>query len=365
MFAANVPPPPGGQPPFTPRIFDADGGAPDDPRQYRLREAFDRYFEPIALADKSAGTRTAYRNLLSLWERFTSDPAIGAITSASLVLLRRALEEAKYAPATIGKQFRHLRAFLRLLGPATDGNPRGMGILATVPWVESPRVGRKLPRTANHDEIDRLYDACRVAVWPQISRGDVPAPAFWRALLVSFTILGPRAWEILHDGSDRRDGWFWHCLNGTYCRSSIGTQLSSITFRQKKTGNELTLPVPPVLIAHLESIRTDRLAIFPVTLAHGSVYGQWRAIKAAAGVGVEGTQELDFHDLRRTCQTEWDWLKLGMGDWILGHAPQDVGGRSYRNFERHAAEACEQLPLPKSFQTIFERIARQHQKHLF
>jgi integrase len=350
-------------PPFAPRLFAPDAGEPDEPQALTLRQAFDRYFAPnLTAPGRSLGTLSAYRNLVGLWEKFTADPRIGSITSALLADFRKRLEADEYAPATVAKLGRHLRALLRRLGPATDGNPQGLGILETVPYLESPRVGRSAPRTASLDEIDRLYDACRVAVWPHIP--DVPAPAFWRALVCAFYNLGPRSWELLHDGSDERAGFLWANYQ-PYVRSATGTPLWSIAFLQRKTGNSLLLPVHPVLTAHLESVRTDRRAMFPVTLAHGSVYNQWRAIKSTAGVGVEGAPDLDFHDLRRTCQSEWDWLRLGLGDWILGHAPQDVGGRHYRNFARHAADACETLPQPKSFQTIFEKIVRERQTRLF
>jgi hypothetical protein len=116
-----------------------------------------------------------------------------------------------------------------------------------------------------------------------------------------------------------------------------------------ETGDEPRLPIHPALLKHLDSIWHPGAAVFPVTKSRGDLYGQWQAIKAAAGIPLDGPETIDFHDLPRTCQTEWDSLLPGLGGLILGYAPNGVGESWHRNFTKKASDLCNSLPQPASF----------------
>jgi integrase len=158
---------------------------------------------------------------------------------------------------------------------------------------------------------------------------------------VALYCLGPRAWDALCATPGQPGGcWQWSGLN-----RAAGT----LRYIPRKTGQELRVPIPPVLAERLETFRHRSSAIFPVTTCRGDVYRQWTRIKAAAGIPASGPETVHFHDLRRTCQTEWDALLPGLGDFILGHAPRGVGETWYRNFSRHARKNAALFPLPATF----------------
>lgn len=347
------------------QVFAPDVDAIDDPPssdQVRLREAFDRHLRSGLDIPKQKGTLSAYQTALAHWERFTTDPTIAdaARDNRAWQSLRRAMEEAGFAAATIRKTGRHLRALFRRLAAPSDGNPAGLSIVPRAPYFDMPKAPRQLPRLATFDELSSLYEMANVATWPELS--DARPADFWRAVLVCFYNLGPRAWELFCEspglGVDRREprpaphwsGWRW-------AFADLDGRQPALEYWIPKVSAWHRVPLSRIVIAHLRRIGADRRAIFPATKAHASVYGQWRCLKAAAlaahGDRLRGIETLDFHNIRKTCQTEWDTLKMGLGDHIVWHTPTDVGGMHYRNFARLARAHCEDLPQPDAFREIF------------
>ncbi|HEY2249642.1 MAG TPA: hypothetical protein VGH74_01230 [Planctomycetaceae bacterium] len=351
---------------FAPRVWSPDSSGPGS---LSLREAYEQYYAPELDAPERDGTRKAFRNMLAHWEARSENPRLEKISADDWKELQRRLRKDGYPKSTVAKVGRHLRALLRRLGPATDRNPEGLGVLSVAPYIKIPKVPRTVPQNVDTQSIDKLYAACDVARWPRIR--DVLPSDFWRGLICAVYNLGPRTREIVHDGRDPTLGWLWrnyrpdNLRSGDLLSDGSGRPVCSIRFFRDKMDDELLLPVNSILQAHLALIRTDRKAIFPVTKNDKSFYDQWRLIKTKAGLYVAGSDFPSFQGLRRTCQSRWDRINPKFGDWILGHKRQDVAGRFYENFSQDVADVCESLPQPEAFQAVFARRPRAGQRYLF
>jgi integrase len=344
LFARQKPPPP----PATVKLFDpTDERPPADPRSLTLRQAFETWFQA---GIKTRGNLGGYLSTLKHWEAMTpaerrSNPPITEIDAERVTDWLALLP---FSPETRAKHARHVRAILRRCGPPSDGNPRGASILPTVPFIEIPSVpSPDDPRAATAPELDALYRACSVAKWPKIP--GVAAPAYWRAAIVCLYNLGPRCWELLaadpRDRSEHAAGWRW---------PNVDFEKRLVSFWRPKNRDTLKLPLGKVVIAHLRSIEGDRHAVFPATLDRGTIYQVWNLIRCIAQAEQDSVADLSPHDMRRTCQTEWDFHHFPLGDYITGRCAQDVQDRSYRAFRAKAAEIVDDLPQPPEFLSIFD-----------
>lgn len=320
--------------------------APDEfsraPDQQTLRQFFESSLLPGLLeAGAKAGTIEAYYWALRHWEGQTADPPLAAIDAdphmVQSFLLR--FQPPQFSIATAHKLWRQLKVIFRRATQESDSNPDGMSIIQRVPRVKLKRQPRRANRFVSHDELDALYDACEVATF---TRTEHPAPLMWRCQLVCFKNLGPRTWDFFCSSPDRPGAncWRWEWINW---------RARTIRFRPDKTGDELRLPMHDVVMSHLQQVYSSRNVVFPATKNKHYVYGQWARIKRAAGFAVDGPESLRFQHLRATCQTEWDMLSMGLGDFFLGHAPSGVGATWYRTMEPVAMKLYKDLPQPKSF----------------
>lgn len=338
---------PGAPPPSVSlRLFEPDTFTAD-PVNLTLREFFETKLLPQLIAErKKPGTIAAYRWALKHWETRTPNPPLSKIDLDLPKTFLLGFAPPEFELATAAKLWRQLKAIFRRAAPESDRNPDGLGLIERIPRVKLKRPPRRSNRLIALEEFDALYDACRVAKWPRIP--GVRAPLLWQTSLVCFSNLGPRAWDFFcdrpHANPLPQHCWRWDWINW---------RTNTLQFVPDKTGDELRLPLHPIVVAHLQAIRTDRTFIFPATRNRHYVYDQWTAIKIAAGFDVEGPEDLDFQEIRANCQTEWDTLHFGLGDYILGHAPEGVGATWYRNFAKLAAEACQRFPQPPSFSRIF------------
>lgn len=335
---------------FAPRLFDPDLAPepPDDPQHWTMRRAF----EKLLAADykpSQRGTIEGFSRTLALWEELTENPSLPAISTDILKAFCAALE-GRFSISTVAKHCRYVRQILRRC--VEEGH------LPRIPRFKSPKVGRPKPHPLSRDQVDRLYLAAAIAVWPELP--EVAAPDWWRALLAGLYNLGPRIQEILCDGADPRMGWLWENYK-PYMRLADGTQLWSISFRSSKTGNHLLLPVAPLLQVHLERIRTDRRAMFPITRDHGTFYDKLDLLKVRAEVPLG--PKTGPHAIRGTCQTEWDLVNPLFGNFVLDHAEASVAAH-YRLVATQVAEASPRLPQPPSFISIHDRPPRERQAHL-
>lgn len=296
-----------------------------------VREAFFRFVVP-ELSENKRGTRAAYEQSVRDWERHVPEnPPIGEVTNALLAKLRASLLAQGYSPATINRIWRGLRRIFRRVGPQVYGNPMGEGLLERVPHMRPvPQVYRR-PRVVSFGELDALYAACPAAPVPSLLQFRREERTWlWRALLVVAYNLGPRFADLF-----------------ALTPENVDWRGARLRYKAQKTGFELDLPLNRTVRRHLA-------AIAPASARHGRLFGMagrkqiylgFAALRHVAGIDMD----VSFHDLRRTCQSEFDAVLPGLGDWFLGHMPRDVGGRYYRNLDKPAKEAAEKLPQPPSF----------------
>lgn len=340
--ASTSPPPlpPG----YSPRLWTPnDGQRP--PTDLTLREAFERYILPdLRENQRKRNTIREYLNALRHWEAHTTDPAIAYVDKDVAKNFVRSIT-GPLAAETVGKVWRHLRPIFRRYAPAANGNPDGMGLIETVPRPKMPKVKRANNRAATIEEAAAFYAACDVATWPHCD--NISPAIFWRAGIVFLWELGPRCFDLfcMDPANEATGGWRFKNVNWI---------ARSIRFRLEKTSDadqpdEIAVPCSSAVMAHLTAIRSTRAAVLPVTKCRGDFYESWHKIRIAAGIE---DKEFTPQCVRRACQTEFDWLHMGLGDYIVGHIPSGVGPQYYRNFGKKARETIEQLPRPPAFTSL-------------
>ena len=137
------------------------------------------------------------------------------------------------------------------------------------------KVQRSFPRIFSHDELSRLYDACETCTYPM---GIIPAPDWWRSLLVLAYNIGARTSDLLSMETDAVD---WN--------------KGSVRFLQNKVQAWHFVPLTEPARLHLERIWSPRSLIFPggPEFIHSKkFYRNWRELLRIAGFEehVEGTQ---------------------------------------------------------------------------
>lgn len=312
------------------------------PLDLTLYDAWWTYHQPDLKQDTAASTIQEYEATLRQWEDVTGNPRLREINNQTLDRFKAALAERGLRPATVNKRLRHLKAIFRRLGPQETRNPAGLGFLPRVPYTKLLREPAKLPRVATMEQLAAIYGACSVATWPDPEKTGLPPRLFWEAITVLAFNLGLSKGDLFglkHDAVDFGQGL--------------------ITLVRQKTGKILRLPINDAVQTVLERVwrpeRCDRL--FYVTGSNRQLYGQWHAIQRAAGVP---EPFFGFHDLRRTCATEFERLCPGAGTFILGHSTPAVTWRHYRNPSAATREAAEQLPriavdAPQSLPEVVSR----------
>lgn len=318
----------------------------------KLREAFDRYHRSH---EHKATTLKDYYSALSHWERVTDDPDVECVTN----LTCRDFKEGMFAslapksglpmkPATIAKYCRELQSIFCKLGPCTMKNKQGLDIIPTIPCFPPIKVTDPLVVTADDDEIAAILKACEVAVWPKTvidhksSRIIAFTPSeWWLNLTMYLCTFGSRRNEFLALKSADVD-----CVK------------KQLTLDPEKNGAQNYKPIPHDLIPYfLGFLQPQREFFFAAPRAGKSLYKQWHLIQEAAGIHVrrpEGSRRttyFGFHELRKTCGTNWAAVCPAAGKHMLGHRSQQVFDRFYTNNSKVARRVMENFSSPAALLT--------------
>ena len=157
-----------------------------------LSQFYEAYVRPICLEPRAtaAGTFKEYKNALKLWKFYTDDPPvnqIGASTCAKFLgMLSQRLNRRgeKISPNTCRKICIHLQFLFDRLGPRTQKNRMGAGLLPDVPYLDKPRLRRKPPTDSfTLEDISAWLSAAENATVPQID-GITPGSLVARVNLV-------------------------------------------------------------------------------------------------------------------------------------------------------------------------------------
>lgn len=287
-----------------------------------LRENYEKHYDTSELKPT---TVSQFRFQLTRWEKFSGNPAVVKIDNELLHAYRQACIEAGYAAASINKGWTMLRAILRRIEPNQTGNPRGLGIVCQFFWMKPVKGVRRLPRRVTQDDLSLFYIAADVAQFPRCAA--CPPAEYWRALIVVAYFTGMRRADLFSLESEQVD------LNNAELR-----------FTAKKTGKDMTLPLHPCVVHHLQRIWTDG-KLFARMRTNGDGYClRWQQITRKAGV-----EHFTLHDVRRTAASEVERVKPGMGSVLLQHRPLDVTGASYLNQLEELKEAVNAMRVPLAF----------------
>lgn len=123
----------------------------------------------------------------------------------------------------------------------------------------------------------------------------------------------------------------------------INRQEGSLYVCTQKTGIHADLPLPDVVLAHLDRLEQRGDRIFRTTTRE--IHRYVRKLKKYAKL----SDFKGFHDIRRTACSEADRVRPGMGKVLMLHAPTNVTERSYLNALPELREVVEKMEVPDSF----------------
>lgn len=311
------------------RLFSPDNHLPH-PASMNLRQAWDIVAKPTFLNAKKS-TLTEYVAAINRWEEYTDNPAILEIDDAACdSFTQSVLDSDAVENTTYNKWARHLRGIFNRLGPRDSRNKLGKGIMPMIPIIQFLNEELSEPRIIPLDHISRMYDACRVAKWP--NRGGIPPMVRWQTLLV-----------LLYNLGQRRD-------DALLLSDQSFFEGKCLRWIAKKTRKKQCVPMHPVVQAHLKLIPHNGLTslLGISTTNRRDFYGTWKAIIQAAEVPPYIPK-----DFRKTCATELDYQVEGAASWVLGHA-EGVTRKHYINPTEKVTRAVMAMRQPEAFLRILQ-----------
>lgn len=333
-----------------------------EPAQLPLSEAWESTILPairIREPDPERFLKTNgqyYRVAIRAWEDLMGPVPVGKIDDVLLAEWRSKLMKrpgrdpgSTSRPATVRRQWRYLRAMLRILYQKR--------VIDRVPYVKMPRVEYHPgdQPVVLSDTWSALCDGCRV--WSFTKDKRIPAPLVGRGVLIWLWSTGLRAGDLFSlDRADVRTaqtcpvpqlshlkhehGWLFTEASKTHkpvlipltrpARRWFDVTATMLSRRQRKSGHLLPLGNP----------RSD------CRDAHLRHFSRM-AIHTAAGL----EQTYTFQDLRAAANEAWNAVDEEAGEWLLGHAAnRNVNSRYYRNGVRKLLSAVQKLEIPEAFQ---------------
>lgn len=325
------------------------------PDEITLREAFAEYLLPDLLTSSEKSSVDQYWITLRIWERETDDPAVRSISDLLLKSFRDGRAAKGCRNGTVDKNLRNIHTILRRIGPRGDGNPAGKGFIQVVPYCrplgdsDEPRK-----RIISRREATALCKACEVATWPRQQKTGISPVALWRRWIVC----------LYNWGADPKD---LKRLTGKSIMPGDGSPRMPrrnrfyVSFVRRKTRRKkkrpIVIPLHPVVLRHVRPAIGTSAPLFPFPQNSRDMKAQWERILADAGIeltieddGESIDNKIYFHDFRATCNSAYDEVAPGIGEHILGHAPQDVNRKHYlRVVAGRVRRAVDRLKQPKGF----------------
>ena len=335
-------------------------------RPLTLRTAFENWKAPPLRKSCADETVKGYSQTIGLWERYwressKSEPALRAIDSESLIGFRDWRAGNGMRSATIDKDLRNIHAVFE--------TAKSAGHVEAVPDCERPEEQTVRKRIATNAEVSRLYVACDVACWPSRESTGIPPPLLWKGALAAFRNWGCNPADLyqLTDASISR---------GDGSPEKPNRKRWYVTFVRKKTRRKKRDPIIIPLnrtmrrvIAMLRRYARPGGRLFPFPRNGRDIKRTWERIHAEAGIPLvlrdaEGVAVVDadgnqvdnkvyFQDLRKTCNTYFDAIDPGVGEYVLGHAPQGVNRKFYLVIlAKRLWKAVRRMKQPRAFRWV-------------
>lgn len=284
-------------------------------------------YEEKMMGRNKPRTRRCAMEALSHFERIIKPNKMEAITSKTIDAYVSARQREKglrkgttVAPASINKELRHLKAFLRV---AHD-----WGELPVVPKIRMLKEPSKLATYWSEVEFAALYKAVDAAHHP---KGLPYAPAeWWRSVFMFAYMTGWRISEIL-----------------ALRRKDLDLEAATAITRHSdnKGGRDEVVPLHSVVVDHLRRIASFHDRVFPWSSSDRHLYREFHKIRKAAGLP-DDIERGVFHDGRRSFATmNADRMTPGALQNLMRHKSQATTMR-YVNLARQLRPAVDNLHVP-------------------
>lgn len=178
------------------------------------------------------------------------------------------------SPATVNKELRQIKAALREAAKRK--------YIAACPPIDLLHEEQKVPTYCPPEHFAKLYDACDAATRPD--EQGFTAPDWWRAYLLCLYTTGWRRNEPLSVPKEALD---WE-------RGVIYLDAAAAKSRRGEV-----VHVPPILLEHLERIKSFGPMVFPWPHSPKALHDEFWGIQDTAGVKRRDGERYGFHDLRR------------------------------------------------------------------
>lgn len=233
--------------------------------------------------DLRPSTAALYRQSLDLFEQKCSPQLLTDVTTAMVLDFRGVLFDDETGPETIKRHLRGLRCAVR---KAWEWE-----LLERLPRFPNLTSGSNEPRPLPDEHFKAIYAACEVARYPSANDQPYAAADWWRGAIVLAIFSGLR-----------RNEW----LNLPWADVSLDARELVIRKARNKSKRDDRIPMHDVAVSHLRKLTDYGKLVFPFErywlggnqpLGKNTLYGEWRAIQAAAGL----KEPYSFHNLRDTC----------------------------------------------------------------
>lgn len=302
-------------------------------------KTFREEFSRKRVSEKRGSTQKRYNESLDLFEELCSPKLVRAITTRTVEDFRAKLrarpgkKSKAMSPASVNKHLRHLKAALR--------KAHAWSYLPTMPQIEMMAEPKKSPRYMLAEHFDEIYAKCELANLP----ADRPYSAadWWRALLLTGLMTGMRIGEMLSlrwDDVHLDKGYLkvWHNLT--------------------KAKRDDTIPLHPVVVAHLKQIQDIGQGVFEWPLGERALLDEFHRLQREAGIHLDCRDDHEhtatchvygFHSLKKACGT---LNAARLPEAVLGafmrHSSPEVTRKYYQNREGVLDGCLAGMYVPKS-----------------
>ena len=258
---------------------------------------FRKEYEAKILPNLTRESGDQIRAALNHFERLTRPGRVDQITTPTVdqFVMARRKERGKnpgsiLSPATINKDLRHIKAALKV---ACDWE-----YLPKMPKIRMVREPEKLVRYVTPDDFAKIYrEGCPLACLPDSPNLGYRPELWWKALLALAYMTGWRISELL--------ALRWEDVD--HCAGTIITRHGD-----NKGKRDERVPVHPVVVEHLQQIRSKGPLVFPWSHDERGLWKEFGRIQAAVGINLVCRENHEhtsachvygFHDLRRAFAT--------------------------------------------------------------
>ena len=284
-----------------------------------LESYFRENYQPECLVGCSPKTLIQYHVSLGHWIRFAGPMPIDVVDKRTMADFSDWLLPDR-SPATVNKIVRHLMAVFRFAADSDD--------IAKAPKVKRLRECKAVPLALTVEEFGKVLAA---ADQEPLSRGGIPGPIWWRALLLACWETGLRVTALLSVRT--RDVLFGD--SGLYCQADEQKHKEAQWFKLSAT-----------TIAAIRGVyHVSNRLLWPKHEKNAQIARNFRRILDRSGIYAPVGTGLCFHRLRKS---KASYTKAAGGDATkaLGHSSPSVTERYLDPRIVGRPEDAPPMPLP-------------------